>query len=147
MIVLDTNVVSEMMKAAPNISVRDWINRQDATTLYITSITLSESLFGVAILPTGKRRDALSITLNGLLKLFAGKILPFDETAARCYAERAAQAQAAGNILPLADGYIAAIAAAHRFMVASRDTAPFQAAGVNIINPWKDGGKDIHAQR
>jgi len=137
MIVLDTNVLSEMMKATPNILVQDWINRQDAATLYITSITLSESLFGIATLPTGKRRDALSITLNGLLKLFAGRILSFDEPAARCYAERAAQAKSAGKTLPLPDGYIASIAAAHRFVVASRDTAPFQAAGVNVINPWR----------
>ena len=137
MIILDTNVLSEMMKATPNNAVRNWINRQDAAALYITSITLSESLFGIAILPTGKRRDALSITLNGLLNIFAGKILPFGETAARCYAELAAQAQAAGKTLPPADGYIAAIAAAHRFVVASRDTAPFQAAGVDVINPWQ----------
>jgi len=138
MIVLDTNVLSEMMKATPDILVRDWINRQNAATLYITSITLSESLFGMATLPTGQRRDALSITLNGLLKIFAGKILPFDETAARCYAEQAAQAKSSGKGLPLPDGYIAAIAAAHRFVVASRDTAPFYAAGVDVINPWKD---------
>jgi len=138
MIVLDTNVLSEMMKATPDILARDWINRQDAATLYITSITLSESLFGIATLPTGKRRDALSITLNGLLKIFAEKILPFDETAARCHAEQAAQAKSSGKTLPLPDGYIAAIAAAHRFVVASHDTAPFYAAGVDVINPWKD---------
>ena len=137
MIVLDTNVLSEVMKATPNNAVRKWMNRQYTAMLYITSVTLAENLFGIAILPTGKRKDALSGALGDMLKIFAGKILPFDESAARCYAELAAQAQAAGKTLPPADGYIAAIAAAHRFVVASRDTAPFQAAGVDVINPWQ----------
>jgi len=138
MIVLDTNVLSEAMKTVPDTAVRNWMNRQGIATLYITSITLAESLFGVATLPAGKRRDALSEALGDILKLFAGRILSFDETAARCYAEQAAQAQSSGKTLPLPDGYIAAIAAAHRFVVASRDTAPFHAAGVGVINPWQD---------
>jgi toxin FitB len=137
MIVLDTNVVSEAMKAAPNPAVLAWLDEQAAETLYLSSVTLAELLFGIGALPSGRRKDALKQTLDGLLELFGDRVLAFDTDAARSYAELAVSARAAGKGLPTPDGYIAAIAKARGFTVATRDVAPFQAAGLNVINPWE----------
>jgi predicted nucleic acid-binding protein len=137
MIVLDTNVVSEAMKPEPHPSVRAWLNDQAAETLYLSSVTLAELLFGIAALPAGKRKDMLAQALDGLLALFRDRVLPFDTEAARHYAELAVTAKAGGRGFPTPDGYIAAIAASRDFIVASRDTAPHEAAGVPIINPWE----------
>lgn len=136
MIVLDTNVVSEAMKPEPSPAVRAWLNDQAAETLYISSVTLAELLFGIQALPQGRRRDLLDSALNDLLELFKGRVLPFDTEAARCYAELAVAARKGGRGFPTPDGYIAAIAASRGFIVASRDTAPFEAVGVDVINPW-----------
>jgi predicted nucleic acid-binding protein len=137
MIVLDTNVVSEAMKPEPHPAVRAWLNDQAAETLYLSSVTLAELLFGIGALPTGKRKDMLARTLDGLMGLFRDRVLPFDTDAARRYAELAVAAKAGGRGFPTPDGYIAAIAASRGFIVASRDTAPYEAAGVSVINPWK----------
>ena len=137
MIVLDTNVISEAMKPEPHPAVRAWLNAQAAPTLYLSSVTLAELLFGIAALPAGKRKDMLAQTLDGLLRLFRNRVLPFDTDAARRYAELAVMARTGGRGFPTPDGYIAAIAASRSFVVASRDTAPFQAAGVPVINPWE----------
>jgi toxin FitB len=136
MIVLDTNVVSEAMKPQPHPAVLAWLDAQVAPTLFIASVTLAELWFGIGALPSGRRKDALTQTLEGLLPLFEGRILAFDTEAARQHAQRALRARAAGHGLPISDGYIAATAAAHGFGVATRDTAPFMAAGVAVINPW-----------
>jgi predicted nucleic acid-binding protein len=137
MIVLDTNVVSEaMMKAAPHPSVRAWLNEQAAETLYLSSVTVAELLFGVAALPTGKRKRLLAEAVENLLTLFKDRVLPFDTDAARHYADLALLARTSGRGFPTPDGYIAAIAASRGFTVASRDTAPYEAAGVTVINPW-----------
>jgi predicted nucleic acid-binding protein len=137
MIVLDTNVVSEAMKPQPHAAVQAWLDAQLAQTLYLSSVTLAELWFGIGALPDGRRKDALALTLEGLWPLFAGRILPFDTEAARRYAERAVKARAAGQGLPTPDGYIAATAASRGFSVATRDEAPFKAAGVAVINPWR----------
>jgi predicted nucleic acid-binding protein len=137
MIVLDTNVVSEAMKPEPHPAVRAWLNDQAAQTLYLSSVTLAELLFGIAALPAGKRKDMLAKALDGLLGLFRDRVLPFDTDAARHYAKLAVMARAGGRGFPTPDGYIAAIAASRGFIVASRDTAPFEAAGVCVINPWE----------
>lgn len=136
MIVLDTNVVSEAMKPEPHPAVMTWLNAQAAPTLYLSSVTLAELLFGIAALPAGRRKDLLSQALEGLLRLFRNRVLPFDADAARHYAELAVTARAGGRGFPTPDGYIAAIAASRGFMVASRDTAPYEAARVPVINPW-----------
>ena len=136
MIVLDTNVISEAMKPEPQSSVRDWLDAQAAETLFLSIVTIVELLFGIGALPEGKRRDNLSATVDGVLNLFAGRILPFDTAAARRYAELAVKARAAGKGFPTPDGYIAAIAAAQGFAVASRDTSAFHAAGLTVIDPW-----------
>lgn len=136
MIVLDTNVVSEAMKPEPHPSVRAWLNDQAAETLYLSSVTLAGLLFGIAALPTGKRRGMLTQALDGLMGLFMERVLPFDIDAARRYAELAVAAQTRGRGFPTPDGYIAAIAVSRSFIVASRDTAAYEAAGVSVINPW-----------
>ncbi len=137
MIILDTNVVSEAMKPEPHPAVRAWLNNQAAETLYLSSVTLAELLFGIAALPAGKRKDMLAQTLDGLMGLFRDRVLSFDVDAARHYAGLAITAKTGGRGFPTPDGYIAAIAASRGFIVASRDTAPFEAGGVSVINPWE----------
>lgn len=137
MILLDTNVVSEAMKPEPHPNVRAWLNVQPYETLYLSSVTLAEMLFGIGTLPNGKRREMLNEALNGLMELFDGRILSFDVAASRQYADLAVTARAAGRGFPVPDGYIAAIAVSQGFKVASRDTAPFEAASVSVIDPWE----------
>jgi predicted nucleic acid-binding protein len=136
MIVLDTNVVSEAMKPEPHSAVRAWLNGQATETLYLSTVTVAELLFGIGALPVGRRKDLLAQTLDGLMRLFRDRVLPFDMDAARCYAELAVTAKTAGRGFPTPDGYIAAIASSRGFMVASRDTEPFKAANIRVINPW-----------
>jgi predicted nucleic acid-binding protein len=136
MILLDSNVVSEAMKPEPHPAVRDWLDEQAAETLYLSSVTIAELMFGIGALPKGKRKDKLAAVFDGVLELFGDRILPFDTKAARHYADLAVKARAAGKGFPTPDGYIAAIAASHDFTVASRDTSPFTAAGLPVIDPW-----------
>jgi len=136
MILLDTNVVSEAMKPAPDDAVRAWLDEQAAETLYLSSVTVAELMFGIGALPKGKRKDKLADALDGVMKVFADRILPFDVDAARRYADLAVQARAAGQGFPTPDGYIAAIAASKDFAVATRDASAFDAAGVEVIDPW-----------
>ena len=136
MILLDTNVVSEAMKPESHHRVRDWLDAQAAETLFLSSVTIAELMFGIGALPNGKRKDNLAAALEGVLELFEARILPFDTKAARRYADIAVKARAAGKGFPTPDGYIAAIAAAHGFAVASRDTSAFTTAGLTVIDPW-----------
>ena len=136
MIVLDTNVVSEVMKPEPHSAVRSWLNDQVVETLYLSSVTVAELLFGVAVLPAGRRKDALAQTLDGLIGTFGTRVLPFDVDAAKRYADLAAAARIGGRGFPIPDGYIAAIAAVRGLIVATRNTSPFEAVGVATINPW-----------
>lgn len=136
MILLDTNVVSEAMTREPHPRVREWLDTQATETLFLSSITAAELLFGIGALPAGKRKNGLAAALNDMLDLFAARILPFDTLAAQRYAELAVKARAAGKGFPTPDGYIAAIAAAQGFVVASRDTSAFDAAGLTVIDPW-----------
>jgi len=140
MILLDTNVVSEAMKPEPHPSVRDWLDAQAAETLFLSSVTVAELSFGIGALPAGKRKEKLGALLDGVLELFAPRILPFDTEAARRYADLAVKARAAGKGFPTPDGYIAAIAAARGLVVASRDTSAFTAAGVTVVDPWTATG-------
>lgn len=138
MILLDTNVVSEGMKPEPAPAVRNWLDAQVAETLYLSSVTVAELLFGIGALPQGQRRARLTQMVEGLLTLFEGRILAFDTAAARHYADLALAARQAGKGFPTPDGYIAAIAWAHGFAVATRDTSAFVAAGVPVIDPWEN---------
>lgn len=138
MIILDTNVVSEPMKRHGNPAVQTWLDQQVAETLYLTATSLSELLVGIAILPDGRRKEGLDGALNELLaRLFGSRILAFDQPAAIAYAPLVCRARAEGRLISVADGQIAAIAAIHGFTVATRDTAPFAAVGVPVINPWE----------
>ena len=137
MILLDTNVVSEAMKPAPDDAVRAWLDEQAAETLFLSSVTIAELMFGIGALPDGKRKDRLNDALEGVMELFAERILPFDIDAARHYADLAVKARTAGKGFPTSDGYIAAIAAARGFAVATRDTSAFDAANLEVIDPWK----------
>lgn len=137
MILLDTNIVSEPLKSAGNTNVLAWIDAQIIESLYLSTITLAELRFGIAALPEGKRRDTLHFGLEQrILPLFNGRILAFDDAASKSYAALRARARTAGLAIAPADGYIAAIAATHGFAVATRDTSPFEAAGLMVINPW-----------
>ena len=137
MILLDTNVVSEPLKPAGDVGVLNWLDAQTIETLYLSAISLAELRFGIAALAPGKRRDTLNASLEQrILPLFAGRILPFDAAASEAYATLRALARAQGKAIAPADGYIAATAAVHGLTVATRDTGPFEAAGLPVINPW-----------
>jgi predicted nucleic acid-binding protein len=139
MILLDINVVSEAMKPEPARVVLGWLDNQATETLYLSSVTVAELVFGIGALPGGRRKDRLTAMLDGLLDQFADRILPFDTRAARRYADLVVRPRAAGKGFPGPDGSIAAIAAAHDFAVASRDTSAFTAAGLTVIDPWTVG--------
>jgi predicted nucleic acid-binding protein len=138
MILLDTNVVSEPMRQRPDRRVQDWLDAQAIETLYLSTISLSELLLGIENLPTGKRRRALAAALGQQIAgLFDSRIIPFDIAAAEAYAKVVIRARREGHAISVADGQIAAIAAARNLSVASRDETPFRAAGLAVINPWK----------
>lgn len=137
MILLDTNVVWEPLRPTPEAHVIEWIDAQPLETLFLSAVTVAELRAGVALLPRGKRRTGLQENLEKrVLPLFAGRVLPFDLSCTPAYAELTAKARTVGLAIATADGYIAAIAAANGFAVAARDTVPFEAAGVAVINPW-----------
>ena len=138
MIVLDTNVVSEAMRPQPSPVVVAWLNAQAAETLYLSSVTLAELLFGIGALPAGVKKDRLAQALDRLLALFPGRVLPFDQDAARRYADMAVVARALGRPLPVADGYLAATAATRGFAVATRNIQHFGDTGVELLDPWQD---------
>lgn len=138
MIVLDTNVISELMKATPEPSVFAWVTRQPPQDLFISTISMAEILYGIELLPKGKRRDGLlqeaETTFAGD---FAGRILGFDEHAARMFGSIVGARRMRGRPIGIADGEIAAIARCHRASLATRDTSDFEGCGVQLINPWK----------
>lgn len=137
MIILDTNIVSEAMKVGRDPAVVTWLDGQSAETLYITATSLSELLIGAEILPAGKRKDELGAGLSDLLaKLFGSRILPFDREAAIAYGALVGAARTAGKAVSMPDGQIGAIASVHGFTVATRDSAPFVALGIPVVNPW-----------
>jgi toxin FitB len=137
-ILLDTNVVSEPLRAAPEARVIEWIDAQPLETLFLSAITVAELRAGVALLPAGKRRTGLHDSLEKrVLPLFAGRVLPFDLACTQAYAALMSTARAAGLAIASADGYIAAIAATNSLAVATRDTRPFKAAGAAVIDPWQ----------
>ena len=137
MIILNTNVLSEPMRADGNPDVAAWLDRQITETLYLTTVNLGELLRGIELLPLGMRRSRLEARINEVINAFGDRrTLVFDAPAARLFAVLVARARAAGHAIAVADGQIAAIAAVHGYSVASRDTAPFIAAGIPVIDPW-----------
>ena len=137
MIVLDTNVVSEMMRPSPSTVVHNWMARQIRSNLYLSAITEAELRYGVELLPHGRRRDRLqSLTEMMLREDFAGRILPYDSAAAQAYAVIAATRRFAGMPVKYADCQIAAIARSRGWSVATRNVRDFEGCGVDVIDPW-----------
>jgi predicted nucleic acid-binding protein len=137
MILLDTNVISEPWKPVPDEAVIAWLDAQAVETLFISAITIAELRFGIAAMPSGRRQTILRDRLEGeVLPHFSGRILSFDLTTSQFYSELMARARASGKAIGTADGYIAATAAANGLTISTRDTGPFEAAGVKVINPW-----------
>jgi predicted nucleic acid-binding protein len=138
MILLDTNVISEPTKPLPHPGVTAWLNRQVPETLYLATTSLSELLLGIELLPAGRRKQGLSENMDGLIRrYFEERILAFDRDAAIACASIVARASRQGYAIATPDGQIAAIAAVHGLTVATRDVAPFAAAGVPVLNPWE----------
>lgn len=137
MIILDTNVVSEPLKPAPDAAVLRWLDRQAPGTLYLTTISQAELLAGVQALPAGRRRTALQKVLTQeLASLFAGRILGFGERSAQAYAEVVTAANTAGDPIDFADAAIGAIAMEHNYILATRNARDFKGTSVKLINPW-----------
>jgi toxin FitB len=140
-IILDTNVICEPLRARANAGVVAWLDEQAVESLFLTSVSLAELLLGVELLPKGRRRSRLGEHLDALLgSLFEDRILAFNHEAARAYASVAARARSAGVAMSVPDAQIASLARVTGFAVATRDAAPFVAAGVAVVDPWSGGG-------
>jgi len=139
MIVLDTNVVSEVMKPAPKRSAIEWLNQQETATLYLSTITLAEIGYGLRSMPDGKRRRSLEDRFERFVEEgFDQRILSFDAVAARLYGEVMAHRKALGRPLSILDGQIASIARANDFTVATRNVDDFEDCGLSLINPFEE---------
>ena len=137
MIVLDTNVVSELLRPSPDPVVETWVASRPMTGFYFSAIGESELRYGIAILPEGRRRDALLSEIEAILQEdFDERILPFDSGAARAFATIAAPRRTAGRTASLPDCQIAAIARSRNMAVATRNTRDFNDMGIELLNPW-----------
>lgn len=138
MIILDTNVVSELFRPAPNPQVVKWLQIQPRAALFTTSLTRGEMLYGVHLLPQGRRKEALE---RGVLAIFsadmAGRVLPFDDDAADAYALIAASNRRGGRSMSLLDAMIAGVARSRGADLATRNFRDFEGCGINLINPWQ----------
>jgi predicted nucleic acid-binding protein len=139
-IVLDTNVVSELMRREPAAAVVDWVDGQPGDEVHLTAVTLAELLYGIARLPDGRRKT----TLAGLLEVMVGedfehRVASFDETAATHYADIAVRRERAGQPISTADAQIAAICRSHGAVLATRNTSDFTETGIVAVNPWTAG--------
>lgn len=137
MIVLDTNVLSEPLRSQPSPKVMEWLDNQAAETLFITAVSRAELRFGVLKLADGKRKNALQVHIDRVLKLFEDRMLSFDGAAADQLAVIAARCEKMGKRAVAPDAYIAACAAARGFAVATRNVGHFEHTGVRVINPWE----------
>ena len=138
MVVVDTNIVSELMHVDPSAKVLAWVDNTPTRQLFVTSVTEAEVRAGIAFLPGGARRRGLAEAAERAFGgLFAGRILPFDSAAARVYAEIAASRRAVGLPLAQADGQIAAIARSRGMSVATRNVRDFSNTGIDVIDPWE----------
>lgn len=136
MIVLDTNVVSELMRAAPAGSVLRWVSQQAPAAVCTTSVTVAEVRYGIARLPAGRRRDLLRAAADDTFAFFADRILPFGVAAAGQYADVVVEREHAGAPITGFDAQIAAICRAQRVALATRNTDDFDRLGLELSNPW-----------
>jgi hypothetical protein len=137
MIVLDTNVLSEPLKSSPDPRVLTWLDAQAAETLFMSTISYAELRFGVLKLPDGKRKDDLAAQIKRVLEVFKDRTLEFNVKAAEHLAQIAVRGEQIGKAATAPDAYIAAIASAHGFAVATRNVRHFQFTGISVINPWE----------
>lgn len=138
MIVLDTNVISEVFKPRPAPSVLAWLQQQDDDLIFATAITRGELLYGLHIMADGKRREMLLSGLQRILAVrFAGRVLPYDEAAADAYALILAQRRSMGRPTSVADAMIAAIARSRGARLATRNVRDFEGCGVTLVDPWQ----------
>lgn len=136
-IVLDTNVLSELMKPQGSSVVRQWVAQQQTKNIFTTAITQAEILYGIALIPSGKRQNELSNTAQLMFaEDFAGRILSFDETAAIAFAKIAAERRRIGQPISQADAQIASICYVNKAAIATRNVSDFEGCGILIINPW-----------
>lgn len=137
--VLDTNVLSELIRPRPHAAVVAWVRGQPASSLFTTTITQAEMLYGVTIVPAGKRRDDLLAAVHALFEVdLAERVLPFDGDAASHYADIAAKRRALGRPISQLDAQIAAIARSRGSRVATRNAADFAECGIGVVDPWVD---------
>jgi len=135
---VDTNVISEMMRLAPNEDVVAWLDAQAAETLYVSAVTMAELLLGIALLPDGRRKTELDRGFREHERaLFGSRIVPFGELEARAYPSVVRCARASGHAISVPDGQIAATAATRGFSIVTRDRKPFEAAGLAVVDPWE----------
>lgn len=140
MIVLDTNVLSELIRPQPEARVVRWIDEQDPPSLAITAITAAELLFGVERLADGARKAQLADAIHALMdEEFAGRVLAFDGAAAEHYADLVAERERQGRPVATADGQIAAICRNHAARLVTRNVRDFEATGVETVDPWRAG--------
>ena len=137
MIIVDTNIISEMMKLSPDLTVTAWLDRQNITQLFITTITIAEIAYGLYVLPEGSRRQLLEKAFNQvILEAFIYRILPFDEDSAHCYGKLMGQRKTLGRPLSIPDGQIASIAYAKGAKMATRNIRDFSDCWLQLINPF-----------
>ncbi|NKB59476.1 MAG: PIN domain-containing protein [Alphaproteobacteria bacterium] len=138
MIVVDTNVVSEVMRIAPSPSLLAWMNEQETVQLYLTSVSVAEICYGLRVLPEGRRRRNLEGRFEQFIQgAFESRILGFDEAAARIYADIMGYKRDIGRRMSIPDGQIAAIARANGFGIATRNTRDFEDCGLVLVNPFE----------
>ena len=137
MILLDTNVLSEMTRPSPEPRVVTWLEENDQL-LALPSVALAELRYGIARLPPGRRQSSLLQFWSATRERFVGRTFAFDARAAEAYGDLAAAAERRGSPIHVADGQIAAIAHVNRMCVATRDVGDFRAAGVRVVNPWEE---------
>ncbi len=137
MILVDTNVVSEVMKVAPSETVVKWLNNQKSSSLYVSTVTIGEIEYGLRILPAGKRRLRLKERFDRFVSLaFAQRVLAYDESAARTYGEVMGFRKEIGRPMSVPDGQIAAIARSNGLTIATRNTSDFEDCGIELIDPF-----------
>lgn len=137
MIILDTNVLSEVVKPPAHAGVARWMRQQPIDSLFTTGPTQGEVLYGIAILPKGKKRSILETAMQDVFERgFPGRILPFDEAAAPQFAEIMAHCRRAGRPMAQIDAQIAAIARSRNATLATRDPSDFRECGIGLIDPW-----------
>jgi len=137
MIILDTNVLSELMRPKPSVRIVTWVAKQPATELFTTSITEAEIFYGIQLLTKGKRREGLLAAAEAMFaEDLAGRIFGFESDAARVFSTIAAHRRALGRPLSHADAQIAAIAQVRGAKLATRNVADFEDCGLDIVDPW-----------